>query len=381
MSNWTLRTALSPLGVTVLACVACSCATQTSPKSETQAGPSIPAGSTNTPFSEGSAGLAGSGSSSSELTQELPVVSGRPFASHPDFPDCIHPGVFPRCDTNWCYIPPGCFVYGSPENTPGRGAVTEEQGSVTISKHLLLGKTEITNAEWASKGMPDAIYPFSCTDPSCAAIGMDWYEAAEFANLMSSEYQPPLQECYSLQGCTKDKGLVTCESYAAVQECQGFRLPTNSEWQYAAKAGTITSFYSGDISPRQTDECYDEPLLNSIAWYCGNSEKKVHPVGLKLPNQWGLFDMLGNASERGAEPGGWSPKFPAADPFLDRHPSQTRSEMGGSYLAPPAIVRTADILSSGNRGTANVGFRLVRTIAEEEAAKWQHVNPNQPLAP
>lgn len=101
---------------------------------------------------------------------------------------------------------------------------------------------------------------------------VSWKDAITFCNLLSIQHG--LKPCYSI-GATS--GELVFDTTA-----DGFRLPTEAEWEYACKAGT-------------TGIRYGE--LDLIAWYKGNSERSTHPVGLKAANAWGLHDMLGNVWE------------------------------------------------------------------------------------
>jgi formylglycine-generating enzyme required for sulfatase activity len=213
---------------------------------------------------------------------------------------------------------------------------------------------------------------------------MTWFEVLLYANLKSAAHEPPLQQCYILEDCKNDEleSRYSCKKVsmptASVYDCTGYRLPTRAEWQYAARAGTTTSYYSGNITVTEADEgqgCAEDPNLNPIAWYCYNSwteARKVgdaHPVGLKWPNAWGLYDMLGNVSELLHEPDhARSPKFPALDPFGEIGKVEDgRPSVGGEYVGWPSLARAAaGLQASPGIGTPDEGFRLVRTLGAEQ---------------
>lgn len=104
------------------------------------------------------------------------------------------------------------------------------------------------------------------------AVNISWHDAISFCNLISQK--TGLKKCYSI---SKDGNNIICD-----WEADGYRLPTEAEWQYACKAGT-TGYRYGE--------------LDRIAWYDENSGGTIHEVGKKEPNAWGLYDMLGNVWE------------------------------------------------------------------------------------
>ncbi|KAF0091971.1 MAG: Uncharacterized protein FD141_155 [Fusobacteria bacterium] len=108
---------------------------------------------------------------------------------------------------------------------------------------------------------------------SIPIVNVSWFDAISFCNILSK--QSGLNECYTF-GLNGDSDVI-CN-----WEVDGYRLPTDSEWQYACKAES-TGYRYGEIE--------------NIAWYSGNSEGEIHEVGEKDPNKWGLYDMLGNTWE------------------------------------------------------------------------------------
>ena len=311
---------------------------------------------------------------------ELPIPPSDPFASFEAYPDCVHPGVEQDCADVWCRIPAGCFIWGSPESEPRRGAANEEQGPVTLTRAFEMMQFEVTVAQWEGHGFEARFSPtHNCTGQDCPASRISWFQALEYANAVSQAHDPPLEPCYVLDECEMIQGRYGCEvlgmNAESVYDCEGYRLPTRAERQYAARAGTTTAYYSGDftVTEAQHDtatECETlvEPNLDPIAWYCVNSgvgeyKTRTHPVGEKLPNAWGLYDMLGNVAEWIHDVNsGRSPEYPATDPFGEIGIKESeRTIMGGPALGWPSILRSANGLPSVARSPAD-GFRLVRTL-------------------
>ena len=291
---------------------------------------------------------------------------------------CRHPPAHGDCEGGWCRIPAGCFGKGSPLEEPGRALYAEDQVAVVLTHDFLIQQHEMTQGEWTAMGLPNPSGPSpkdnaaDCTeDPKCPVGNVTWFEAAQFANMLSAAHQPPLPTCYRFDGCIGEMGAgMSCASAslatASIYECEGYRLPTDAEWEYAARAGTRTSFYTGDITPRQGDYCYgSDPALEAIAWYCNNAGRKTHPAGTKLPNSWMLYDMLGNVDEwiHSPQTGDPPPPGPLYDPGGAISQKDSKMQCGGSATGWPTLLRAANRLSFNWRFRNPLfGFRLLRSL-------------------
>jgi formylglycine-generating enzyme required for sulfatase activity/tRNA A-37 threonylcarbamoyl transferase component Bud32 len=117
-------------------------------------------------------------------------------------------------------------------------------------------------------------------EPSCPIGGMLWYEAAAYCNWLSDQEGIPQEQwCYE----TNRRGEVT-KLKANYLSLTGYRLPTEAEWEYACRAGAMTSRSYGETAE----------LLDKYGWYFDNADERTWPVGRKKPNDLGLFDMHGN---------------------------------------------------------------------------------------
>ncbi len=307
---------------------------------------------------------------------------------------CIHPEVVENCNEGWCTIPSGCFWMGSPDETcpdgyPGEcetelGRIDHETlHEVHLTQGFSMMDNEVTQSEWRTvaqiKGWSSepGYYGLNgegtyCGD-DCPVEMVNWYEALQYANALSEKYG--LASCYVLENCTGTIGegceeaddscnesIYSCASVSLnniskPQDCEGYRLPTESEWEYAARSGSNTAFYNGDIT---VTDCTLDNNLNEIAWYCGNADSLPHPIKEKISNSWGLFDMSGNVYNWVWDTYGTYPET-AIDPTGGDGdtPKITR---GGSFDEEAWISRCAHrgpLSPDTHRG--DTGFRLVKS--------------------
>jgi formylglycine-generating enzyme required for sulfatase activity len=236
-------------------------------------------------------------------------------------------------------IPAGSFAMGS------RYGPNEEQPvhKVWIDA-LLMDRHEVTQAEYEKLGKIEGFSNLSHFQGADLPVEqVTWPQAARYCNARSR--LEGLEPCYN-----EDTG--ECRF-----EANGYRLPTEAEWEYACRAGTDTDYSFGSDTRR----------LGDFAWFADNAFKKTHPVGQKRPNAWGLFDMHGGVAEWCQDvydPGYYksssekNPRGPAdGNDFVLR---------GGSWKSPAAALRSAYRIGE-NPGFSDaclardaIGFRCVR---------------------
>ncbi|CAN5593851.1 SUMF1/EgtB/PvdO family nonheme iron enzyme [soil metagenome] len=279
-------------------------------------------------------------------------------------------------------IAAGTFVMGAPDGEFGKPPYDQNQVQVTLTHAFELGATEVTQSEWESLCVADPsgidkTGVEDCIGPTCPVGGVTWFDAIAWLNKLS--VSRGLSACYRLDSCDGEIGEhMKCQSAevlaASVYQCDGYRLPTEFEFEYAARAGTTTAFYSGDItsipSNQDPDTCIFDANLDKIGWYCWNSGKVTHPVAGKVPNAWGLFDIVGNALEWTHSK--YTPNGYGTIPLVD--PPGTASALaygdapttrGGIYNFSSRSARAAWRGTASNyaRG-AGLGFRIARTMPQ-----------------
>jgi len=173
--------------------------------------------------------------------------------------------VFPA-PTNLVFTPPGTFRMGSPANEVDRSSDEGPQTAVTISRGFWMGKYEVTQGEYlAVMGSNPSYFTGDSNRP---VERVNWFDATNY--------------CGALTQRERAAGRIATNSV--------YRLPTEAEWEYACRAGTSDRRFSYGDDPGYTS-------LGNYAWYSDNSGGTTHPVGGKLPNPWGLYDMHGNVWE------------------------------------------------------------------------------------
>ena len=216
-------------------------------------------------------------------------------------------------------IPAGSFEMGSTEFEDEKPVRRVNLGA------FLLGRTEVTQGQWMAVMGSNPSYFKQC-GADCPVENISWNEAQEFARKLSAK---------------------TGKSY---------RLPSESEWEYAARAGSSSKWSFGD----------DESQLGAHAWFNANSGSNTNPVAQKRPNAFGLYDMHGNAWEWVQDT--YHENYPGApsdgSAWVSGGDQARRVRRGGAWFNVPRYLRSANRnrVAPDVRNDGSTSLRIARTL-------------------
>jgi formylglycine-generating enzyme required for sulfatase activity len=226
------------------------------------------------------------------------------------------------------YIEPGTFTMGSPSSELGHFS-GETQHQVTLTKGYYMQTTEVTQGQWSAIMGNNPAHFNSCGD-NCPMEYVSWDDVQAFITVLNEK-----------------------------EKSNQYRLPTEAEWEYAARAGSISALANGLITKT---ECELDANLNAMGWYCGNSDNSTHPVAQKQANAWGLYDMHGNVLEWCND---WYEDYPSNSVTDPEGPSSGTNRMlrGGSFNYYAKDCRSA-ARSASTPGTrsCHIGLRLINML-------------------
>ncbi len=280
---------------------------------------------------------------------------------------------------NLVYVPGGEYTIGSPETEEGRLVHEGPRHQVALSGYWI-GQFELTDDEYAVFRYPDR------DADTTAVVGATY--SVDGVSRPSPPYEDP---AFGLGGSGKPAvgmtqwGALHYAHWLTEKTGVFFRLPTEAEWETACRAGSDSMYGFGN----------DGSKIDPFAWYDENGSQKLQPVGTKKPNDWGLFDMHGNAAEWTMDEyqadfyGSFDGEVPV-DPWSLPTRLHPRTVRGGSFYDVPADMRCASRLESTlnwkrrdpqipksfwwNTDAPFLGFRLVAPemgmSAEEQIEFW-----------
>ena len=265
-------------------------------------------------------------------------------------------------------IAAGSFKMGSPDGEEGRDD-DEKQHTVSVAA-FVMGRTEVSQAlfsRYKADRYTASYQGVSLLDPAYPAQSVDWCDAVGFANWLTAEWNrtegAKLVAAYTgVESCLSTKGV----SVKRVAGATGWRLPTEAEWEYAARAGG-TGVYGATSEAAgvcRYGNVQDAPAKAKFGWTpfpCDDKAAGLAKVGSYAPNAWGLYDTLGNVWEW---TGDWYGDYPSGSGVDNGGPASGTARVcrGGSWNSVPSHVRVAFRwrLSPDLRGSG-LGLRLARS--------------------
>jgi len=193
---------------------------------------------------------------------------------------------------NFVYIPGNVFQMGSPSYELCRWS-DEDIHTISISQGFYIQSTEVTQQQWVNMFGNNPSHFYGMDRP---VEQVSWYDCCIYCNQLSRDqgFRPCYYSDYSCQTVFQGTPPVVSGTVYWKLDADGYRLPTEAEWEYVCRAGTITAYNNG----LDNTSCYDaDPNLDPLAWYDSNSGNMTHDVATKLGNSWGLYDMHGNVNE------------------------------------------------------------------------------------
>ncbi|MEM9457324.1 MAG: formylglycine-generating enzyme family protein [Myxococcota bacterium] len=253
-------------------------------------------------------------------------------------------------------LPGGRFLMGSPAGEQGRD--DDETLHEAEVAPFEICRTEVTVAQWFTvMNNKPSDCNHGCDDDN-PVQNVSWEDSLRYLNTltaMENDYFPeqsPMTMCYEKSN----------DRWTWISGCTGFRLPTETEWEYAARADTRTAYSFGA----------DASKLDNYAWYSKNSDGRVHEVASKTANTWGLYDMHGNVWEWIWD---WHGEYPSKTPSGYRGSQDDRSRVlrGGSFYFWPENLRSAfrDDLPP-TKPCVDVGLRCARSLSAEPLEPSAH---------
>jgi outer membrane protein OmpA-like peptidoglycan-associated protein len=234
-------------------------------------------------------------------------------------------------------VPAGSFNMGSPTTEVGRDQDLRLH-EVRLSQDFHLQRTEITQGQWRAVMGDNPAFFLNCGD-ECPVEQVSWEDVQLFLSRLNQ-----LDRNYN------------------------YRLPSEAEWEYAARAGSPGALPSGDLQGAEGEALFHDPNLDPIGWYVGNSDQGTHPVGQKQANAWGFYDMHGNVQEWVAD---WHNTYPFNAVIDPAGPEQGRTKIrrGGSWNLYARLCRSAGrAWASPSLFDPFTGLRLVAFAAPSEPA-------------